>query len=112
QVGLAPSELPAYHNHDDYILRATPGLYPDPLHPLQHGESFYVPPQQWRALWISIDLPTSTQPGDYPIEITFENDQGETIGKESFQLEVIHATLPEQRLIFTEWFHTDCLATY
>ena len=32
QVGLAPSELPIFPDRDDFVLRTTPGLYPDPLY--------------------------------------------------------------------------------
>lgn len=32
-VGLVPSELPSYGDGDDFVLRNTPGLYPDPLFP-------------------------------------------------------------------------------
>jgi hypothetical protein len=34
-VGLVPSELTSYEDHDDYLLRTTPGLYPDPLYDLE-----------------------------------------------------------------------------
>lgn len=34
------------------------------------------------------------------------------LGREQFKLEVIGAVLPKQKLIHTEWFHTDCLATH
>lgn len=29
-----------------------------------------------------------------------------------FTLKVIDAVLPKQELLFTEWFHTDCIADY
>lgn len=32
--------------------------------------------------------------------------------KRALELEVIPAVLPEQKLIFTQWFHCDCLASY
>ncbi|MFR8338082.1 MAG: hypothetical protein ACLVAW_16195 [Eisenbergiella massiliensis] len=31
QTGLVPSELPIFPEADDFLLRTTPGLYPDPL---------------------------------------------------------------------------------
>lgn len=33
-VGLVPSEMPCHLDHDDNVLRVEPGLYPDPLYPL------------------------------------------------------------------------------
>jgi hypothetical protein len=111
-VGLAPSELPCYHNHDDRILRDTPGLYPDPLYPITPGELFKAPPEQWRSIWVTVELQGKATPGKHAIEISFENGEGERLGQEVFELEVVPAALPDQNLIHTEWFHTDCLATY
>ena len=35
QTGLVPSELPIFPEADDFLLRTTPGLYPDPLYPVK-----------------------------------------------------------------------------
>src|SRR5699024_9455839 len=53
-VGLVPSEFPIYCDHDKDILRATPGLYPDPLHAAVDGEvtAFH---NQWRSVWITVE---------------------------------------------------------
>ncbi|MBB6731341.1 DUF4091 domain-containing protein [Cohnella zeiphila] len=111
KVDMVPSELPCYRDHDEHILRSTPGLYPDPLHPMDpdgvdavHG--------QWRSVWIAIDVPQESKPGSHEIEVRLAKDTGEELGGEQFSLEVIPAGLPEQRLIHTEWFHCDCLATH
>jgi len=111
-VGLVPSELPCYHDHDQHILKSVPGLYPDPLYPIHESDGLIAFPNQWRSLWVSVDLHEKVKPGLYPIEVSFQLDNGELLGKETFELEVLPALLPEQNLIHTEWFHTDCLATY
>ncbi|AJY74756.1 DUF4091 domain-containing protein [Paenibacillus beijingensis] len=121
-VGLVPSELPCYHDHDDNVLRSSPGLYPDPLLPLRFtaiegsasfvSEAMNVYPAQWRSLWISVDVTEDMPQGSYPIRLTMEAETGEQLAEETFDLTVIGAALPEQRLIHTEWFHTDCLATH
>jgi hypothetical protein len=108
-VGLVPSELPCYHDHDDLILRSTPGLYPDPLYPVTEGLIGF--PEQWRSIWVTVDLQGDMIAGEYPIEILFERGNGDIIGRETYLLEVIKTELPEQKLLHTEWFHTDCLAT-
>jgi hypothetical protein len=110
-VGLVPSEMPNYHDHDDFLLRTTPGLYPDPLYPLE-GETIRALPKQWRSLWITVHLSTKVTPGMHAISIRFVDESGEQMGSESFQLEVIAAALPEQELIHTEWFYLDCLASW
>jgi hypothetical protein len=110
-VGLVPSELPNYHDHDDFLLRTVPGLYPDPLYPLE-GETIRALPNQWRSLWITVDLTGNVEPGTHPIRISFHDESGHMLGSETFWLEVIAARLPEQELIHTEWFYLDCLATW
>ncbi len=122
-VGLSPSELPTFAYSDDYVLRKTPGLYPDPLYPLpEAGLRAY--PGQWRALWVTVELPTRaaweaaagcSDSGDvrtFGLDIRFEDEAGTSLGSERFVLNVLPAELPEQRLIHTEWMHCDCLAVY
>ncbi|WP_054022971.1 DUF4091 domain-containing protein [Bacillus sp. FJAT-28004] len=109
-VGLVPSELPSYEDHDDYLLRTKPGLYPDPLYDLE-GNIVRSLPNQWRSVWITVRVTEKVAPGIHPISIRFTKESGEQLGEEQFQLEVIAASLPEQELIHTEWFYLDCLAT-
>lgn len=109
-VGLAPSEFPCYHDHDENVLRSTPGLYPDPLYSLDESPLKALP-NQWRSVWVTVDLHEGVQAGSHPVKVIFELDSGEEIGSETFELQVIPESLPEQSLICTHWFHTDCLAT-
>lgn len=111
-VGLTPSELPCYNDPDDYILRATPGLYPDPLYTIDIKKGIFAFPEQWRSLWITVEISDDTLGGNYPIEVVFTGESGELLGKEVFTLEVIPAALTKQKLIHTEWFYTDCLANW
>lgn len=111
-VGLVPAEMPIYGDHDDNVLRTTPGLYPDPLLPITTFEGLTGFPNQWRSVWVTAKLNGGVAPGTYPITVVFETNEGVELGRETFELDVMPAALPEQRLIHTEWFHTDCLATY
>jgi len=111
KVELVPSEMPCYADHDDNILRDTPGLYPDLLRPLD-AEGLAFLPGQWRSIWVTIDPQSQVKAGVYPIDIIFENQEGEEVGREVFEIEVIGKELPKQSLIHTEWFHSDCLATW
>lgn len=110
-VGLAPSELPNFHDHDEDILRSTPGLYPDPLYIVNEKEGIRSLPQQWRSLWVTVETDGQAAPGAYPIELVFETADGVRLSEARFELEIIGVSLPEQRLIHTEWFYVDCLAT-
>ncbi|GIO15155.1 hypothetical protein J19TS2_47100 [Cohnella xylanilytica] len=112
EVGLAPSQLPCYGDPDDGVLRGKPGLFPDPLLPLGDGGRLKVPPRQWRALWIEAVADAGELPGVHAISVAFLSEEGATIAKETFALEVLPLELPEQELLHTEWFHADCLATH
>ncbi|GGE02711.1 glycoside hydrolase domain-containing protein [Paenibacillus nasutitermitis] len=111
-VGLAPSELPCYGDPDEDILRSTPGLFPDPLYPMRESEGIKIVPNQWRSIWITVHVDGGIQEGLYPIRLIFGNDSGEELAGETFELEVIEAMLPDQKLIHTEWFYADCIAEY
>ena len=98
-------------NLDDDVITKEPGLIPDILAELPE-RFFAVPPKLWRALWITVRIPRNCKAGMYDIAFEFNLDQRETVRTRPFQLEVLNAALPEQKLIRTEWFHTDALATY
>ncbi|MGG1551307.1 DUF4091 domain-containing protein [Paenibacillus ferrarius] len=112
KVGLAPSELPCQRRHDDNVLRVTPGLYPDPLYPVDEERGVVGIHYQWRSVWVTVELGEETPAGEYAVAVKFASSTGETLGEERFRLEVIPAMLPQQTLIHTEWFHSDCLANY
>lgn len=111
KVELVPSEMPCYADHDDNVLRTAPGLYPDPLAAIK-DDGVTLLPRQWRSLWITVSPDSKVEAGTYPIEVIFQAKTGEELGKATYNLEVISAKLPKQSLIHTEWFHTDCLATW
>ncbi|SEO13129.1 DUF4091 domain-containing protein [Paenibacillus sp. OV219] len=112
-VGLVPSELPVYEDHDEHVLRAVPGLFPDPLFEVDTKAGIIAFPSQWRAIWVTVDLgQKQSVAGSHTIELAFETERGELLGSAAFELDVLTAALPKQTLIHTEWFHTDCLATH
>ncbi|ASK62227.1 hypothetical protein CFK37_08660 [Virgibacillus phasianinus] len=111
-VGLVPSNFPCYKDHDEDVLRVTPGLYPDPLYRMKDRGLPVAPSNQWRSVWITVNLDEKIQAGSKQINVLFEKESGELLGEEVFDLEVIPASLPEQQLICTQWFHADCLATH
>jgi len=106
-VGLTPAELVGVAFDDD-VLRTTPGLYPDPLYPIEEGVIAF--PGQWRAVWVTVRLPRRGLSGRYRIGLQLKKDRA-VLGKVAFTLEVIPVALPPQKLIHTSWFHTDCIAT-
>ena len=96
---------------DDNYLRTSPGLYPDLLSPLQYG-GVSVMRHQLQSVWIELDLNERLPAGEHPITIKLTNSSGEAQAQNTLTLTVINALLPPQEMIFTQWFHTDCLANY
>jgi hypothetical protein len=111
-VGLVPSELPCHSDHDEDVLRTTPGLYPDPLYRIDPETGIVAFPAQWRSVWLTVDLNESVAPGGHAVTVRFRDGSRNMLGAEVFTLEVIPALLPPQRLIHTEWLHADCIADY
>lgn len=112
QVESVPCGLAAYpakNAHDDDYLTLRAGLFPDLLRPLE-GNSIELSAFQNTVLWVNVTVPEDCPAGEYPIKFTVE---GANVRAESvFTLKVIPAVLPKQKLLFTEWFHADCLADW
>ena len=111
-VQYIPSVMPAFHKRvDDNYLRTEPGLYPDLLRPMGKKERLPVT-NGLNALWVEIELNGQVAAGSYPITCVFTDEEGEVACRVSTQIEVIDALLPDQQLVFTQWFYTDCLMQY
>lgn len=112
RVDNVPSELPAYpFLNDEHYLTLEPGLFPDVMYPLEDGK-LLVKPDSYFSLWISVKLPESVRAGEYKITVKLRGCDMDIDTADTFSLRVIDAVLPKQELIFTQWFHTDCIADY
>lgn len=119
-VRSVPCEVPAYlYEKDDYYLRTKPGLFPDVLDAVQ--PNFILMPWQWRSIWVMVDVPEKCKPGIYPITLRMIKDEtgkpnpvddGKVVSEDTFELEVLPAKLPKQKLLYTQWLHNDCLCNY
>lgn len=117
QVGVVPVEYTG-STFDEDILSRKPGLYPDILSELKDSCAQALP-DQWRSLWITVNVPKNCKPGKYPVRLNLEGYwpyypfSEKTVFKPvTFFLEILDVVLPEQRLKNTHWFHSDCLASY
>lgn len=108
-VELMPCGLAAYPEHDMHYLRTQPGLFPDLLHVPQTGR-LWLYPQQWRAIWI--DLPAEGEAGEFPITVRIRDLAGREMAACTVTVRRLKAALPPQKLHYTQWLHTDCLADY
>lgn len=110
KVGHVPSAYPAYGEHDSDYLTTEPGLFPDVLE--EFDGSFQLIPFYWRSLWIELEIPKDVRPGDYPVVLVLRTLDGRKLRQADVMLHIADVVLPEQALIHTEWFHSDCLADY
>jgi hypothetical protein len=110
EVGNVPVTMPCYKTRDENYLRTTPGVYPDILNPKTDGK-LRVVHGQWKSLWISVDVPEDIDAKEYKFSFTLTH-KGEACAEKKFDLKVLGAVLPPQELIFTQWFHNDCLASH
>ena len=111
-VNNVPVDLPVnYAMYDDQYLRTTPGLYPDRLQPLTYGGRVFYRMNYLYAVWVDVTIPKDTEiKGETTLTINFaDENESYTV---SVVIDVIPATLPEQTLMLTQWFHCDCLAQY
>lgn len=103
EVGLVPVALPCYeHARGDY-LRREPGLFPDPLLPIDGWVGLHA--GEWRAFWVDLYPDAAGK-----VTATFSLDCPEASLELDLSVDVIGAELPPQKLLFTQWFHYDCLA--
>ncbi len=110
RVGNVPAEMPGYPQNDGFFERIEPGLFPDPLFPLDKN-GVYGREGLSYSLWIRVST-KGLAAGDYGISVSFENDKKEALGETYFSLKILPAKKPKQKLIYTQWFHPDCLSTY
>lgn len=97
---------------DDEYLRTAPGIFPDLLVPLSGNNSVYATHGNLDSLWIEISVPEEGFSGEDILTVTLTDPKTEETVKAYLTVEVINARIPVQSLIFTQWFHTDCLANY
>ncbi len=107
RVETVPCGLAAYPAEDrrdgDY-LSYRGGLFPDLLRPFEGKLTLSA--FQNTVLWIDAIVSPDCPAGAYPLRFIVEGTDAEI----QFTLRVVPASLPGQRLLFTQWFHVDCLA--
>ena len=96
---------------DDNMERTAPGIYPDLISPLNYGGALTVTKSALLSAWIEINIPKDFPAGEHTL--TVKLDLGERgCAADTVTVEVIAATLPDEDIYFTQWFHADCLAQH
>ncbi len=112
RVENVPCELAAYpaeDAHDENYITLSPGLFPDILRPLE-TDPLEISAFLNTTLWINISVPEDCPGGEYPVRFSAKGNGTEA--EALFTLKVIPACLPRQKLLYTQWFHVDCLAEW
>ncbi|MBE6778038.1 MAG: DUF4091 domain-containing protein [Ruminococcaceae bacterium] len=110
--------------------RTQPGLYPDVLRRRLHnppvadesvwtsrwyekGEKHLITAVEdsWQSLWFTVNEDGEPLPaGTYPVTVRFYDQRNQVcVGQQTITVTLLEALLPEQSLLYTNWFHADCL---
>ncbi len=101
-VGYVVVSSNTYDTPPSELIHIAPGLFPDVL-----LEKFPITLEAGRAqpIWITLNIPSSTHPGDYPGRLIL-NAGGKELAHAPFKLRVVTAALPEQQTLkVTNWFY-------
>ena len=119
-VRRAVMDYPCYpepERLDDLYITKEPGLMPDILMPIEGQKHCFHVADIPESLWIRVktkNIPAGTYPiivkvASEPHVIEDYDKLAETEIK--FELTVLEEKLPELATKFTQWFHTDCIAS-
>ena len=105
QLGFVPCQLPTYEKCNDgrYQRLDASVMYPDPLTPKSKNK--IKAEKSYNAIWLNVELPKDIGAGKYPISVVFSDGQ-----EAVFTVNIENVMLEEKEIIFTQWFHTDCIA--
>ncbi len=95
-----------YDDADDFYLRRESGDYPDCLVPV--NGKIKAEKGKWYSLWLEVSPDGETGESELAVKLESESESAEG----SIKIEVIDAELPKQELIYTNWFHCDCICNY
>ena len=127
--------VPVMHTHTGHLSNLPqPGLFGDMLLPKQVNpplEEHAVPwstrlvergedvtlnaaDDCWQSVWLCVnEKQRPLKPGKYPITLRFyASVGGELLSESTFTVEIVAARLPKQKLMYTNWFHYDCLSDF
>ena len=113
-VRQIPVLFPTYgpESIDDNYLRKTPGLYPDLLEPPHYRGRIQLVSGLLQGVWITIAPEGKLEAGEHTLTVRITNDKDEELALHTLKLQVIDASLPNHGMMLTQWFHSDCLASY
>ncbi len=102
-----PTEMTGYDYSDSFHYDMNRKEFPDLLRPID--DKIKVKVGQWNSIWVEYN-PTKDRSGKKNISVFLET--ASAVYEKEFTLDIIDKELPPQKILFTNWFHNDCLCTY
>ncbi len=99
---------------EDYITKE-PGFMPDLMIPLEEQNNQITLDHRVNTLWVRVDIPKDLEPGKYQVTVSYRfqfQKYSPCILSSTMEVEVLPVRMPKQKLIYTRWFHADCIADY
>ena len=87
-----------YWNRDPESFSPADGMFPDPIVP---DSTLTLAGGERGSLWLDIDVPVDTKPGNYTVKALICSDKGKSLQK--FRIKVYPAAVERQRLLVTNW---------
>ncbi|MBE7068521.1 MAG: hypothetical protein E7381_04385, partial [Clostridiales bacterium] len=111
-VENVPAQLTEYITKDDYYIfdENADRVYPDLLRPFEYGD-LILPAKQWRSVWCTIRDKKGLKAGEHTLRFAVSAPEQEDIQVE-LKLDVVDELLPENDLLYTNWFHYDSIANF
>ncbi len=106
-VKNVPACKTGYDNSDSFHYDLKRTEFPDLLVPFK--DKLTLKKGQWTSLWVEYS-PQNGLVGQQ--EIKLELNFGDKTAEKVFTLNILPQELPKQELLYTNWFHNDCLCTY
>lgn len=107
EVVNVPAKKTGYDNSDKFHYDLKRKEFPDLLKPVQN--KIKLTPKEACSIWVEFSGNGGVI-GSHDITIIVSTS--ESRAEKTFSLNVIDKELPKQKLLFTNWFHNDCLCTY
>ncbi len=101
---------------EDYIT-TEPGIMPEILIPMEESNFCIMCCKNRESVRVRIDVPEDFSPGVYKVNLNIHHFPITSVQPEftyvctkTMEIEVVPHKVPEQKLIYTRWFYTDCIA--
>ena len=106
------ADTPTLPNDDTDYISKEPCLIPDMLMPLDKENAIINNCSGNVCLWITAEIPENVQAGKYSVEIEVSTVNLPTVKKfyKTMNICVIDAVIGNNKTLFTQWFHVDCIA--